>query len=384
MKFHTFIQDNLDAIVGEWEAYARTLLPAAESMSGSALRNHSREILMTIVQDMQTCQTEVEQSNKSRQVQLAADASETIAAAHGAVRHALGFDLAQVVSEFRAMRSSVLALWRRSDTTGGKTPAIEEIARFNEAIDQALGESVQRYSSDVTASWEMFLAVLGDDLRNPLQGIEMASYVLTVPALSEEARLKAAMRVRRSSQMMSHLISDLLEFTPSRMGRGVPIERSACDLGQVCKEALDAVRTSYPEQKFLLHRSGDLQIRVDVPRMQQVLSNLLNNAVQHSGLGTPVCLSAYGEEDVIVLVIANAGNPIPPDSLRVIFEPLAQVPTASSDLNTRPKTSLGLGLFIAREIVLGHHGTISVQSSADTETVFTIRLPRATPRRDRL
>jgi signal transduction histidine kinase len=70
--------------------------------------------------------------------------------------------------------------------------------------------------------------------------------------------------------------------------------------------------------------------------------------------------------------------------LRVIFEPLAQVPTASSDLNTRPKTSLGLGLFIAREIVLGHHGTISVQSSADTETVFTIRLPRATPRRDRL
>ncbi len=377
MKFHTFIQANLDAIVGEWEAFARTLVPAATSMSGIALRNHSREILMAIVEDMQTSQTEIERSSKSRRAELTPAASETVAAAHGALRHVAGFDLPQVVSEFRALRSSVLALWSRFETTGGNALAIEEIARFNEAIDQALGESVQRYSRGVDASRDMFLAVLGHDLRSPLQSIEMASHMLNATVLPEATRLKVATRVRRASNVMSHLITDLLMFTRSRLGRGIPIERFDFDLGQLCNEEIDAVRTSYPERQFVRHLTGDLHIQGDVSRMQQVLSNLLNNAVQHGGESTPIRLSAYGEEDAIVLSIASSGNPIPPNALRVIFEPLAQVPTPTSDLNKRVKTSLGLGLFIVREIVLGHRGTIDVKSSAEA-TVFTVRLPRAT------
>lgn len=380
MQLHTFIQDNLDPIVHEWEVFARTLLPAAKSMSDQALRNHSREILMAIVKDMQTSQTEAERSGKAQQAELALDASETIAAAHGALRQAAGFDLAQVVSEFRALRSSVLALWRRSGTAGGKTPAIEEITRFNEAIDQALGESIQSYSSKLAASRDMFLAVLGHDLRSPLQGIEMASHVIALPALSEAARLEAALRVRRASKVMSRLITDLLEFTRSRLGRGISIEPSACDLAEVCAEMLDAFRASHPEQEYAQHLSGDLRIRVDVPRMQQVLSNLLSNAVQHGAPDTPVVLSARGEDDAIVLSITNGGIPIPPDAQSTIFEPLAQVPTSTFDPSRRSNTSLGLGLFIAREIVLGHHGTIDLESTADTGTVFTIRLPRATLR----
>ncbi|HEY4956434.1 MAG TPA: sensor histidine kinase [Caldimonas sp.] len=379
MKLHAFIEANLDAIIGQWEAFARTLLPAATTMSDLALRNHSREILMAIVKDMQTSQTEVERSIKSKQAELAPAASETIAAAHGAMRHASGFDLAQVVSEFRALRASVLALWRRSGTTGDEAPAIEEIARFNEAIDQTLGESVQRYSSDVAASRDMFLAVLGHDLRSPLQGIETASALLAMPALSDSARLLTAARVRRAAKIMSHLITDLLEYTRSRLGRGIPIERSACDLRQACEEALDAARASDPEQKFVQHVSGDLQIKADCSRLRQVLSNLLSNAVQHGDKRGPVSLSARGEEDAVVLAIANSGKPISAEALRVIFEPLVQVPTTTFELSSRPRTSLGLGLFIVREIVLGHQGTIEVQSSADTGTVFTIRLPRASP-----
>jgi signal transduction histidine kinase len=379
MQLHTFVQDNLDAIVAEWEAFARTLLPAATMMSDVALRNHSREILTAIVRDMQTIQTGAERANRSTQVQLAPAAAETMAAAHGALRHAAGFDLAQVVSEFRAMRSSVLVLWRRSETTHGKSPAIEEIDRFNEAIDQALGESVQRYSSAVAESRDMFLAVLGHDLRSPLQGIETASELLVAPGLSEAARLQTAMRVKRASSTMSSLITDLLEFTRSRLGRGIPIERSPCDLRQACEEALDAIKAADPERQFVQHISGDLRIRADCSRLRQVLSNLLNNAVQHGDKCAPVSLRACGEEAAIVLAIANWGKPIPADALAMIFEPLVQVPITTTDLNRRPKTSLGLGLFIAREIVIGHHGTINVQSSADSGTVFTVRLPRAAP-----
>ena len=377
MKFSAFIEANLDAIVADWEAFARTLVPAATSMSDLALRNQSREILLAIVHDMQTSQTEAERFSKSTQAELLPDASQTIAAAHGALRHAAGFDIAQVVSEFRAMRSSVLTHWRGSETTNGKEPAIEEIARFNEAIDQAIGESVQRYSSAVAASRDMFLAVLGHDLRSPLHGIELASHVLAAAALADETRLKMALRVKRASNAMGGLITDLLEFTRTRLGRGIPIERSACDLGQVCEQALDAARASDPEQEFVLHLSGDLLFQGDRTRLLQVLSNLLNNAAQHGDRNAPVSLRAHGEAEAIVLGVANFGKPIPPDALPQIFEPLVQVPVAMSDRSGRSRTSLGLGLFIVREIVLGHDGTIEVQSSADTGTVFTIRLPRA-------
>lgn len=383
MNFSAFIEANLDALVAEWEAFARTLVPAATSMSDLALRNHSREILLAIVQDMQASQAEAERAPRATQAELVPSASRTIAAAHGALRHAAGFDLAQLVSEFRALRAGVLALWRRSEVTRGEVLAVEEIARFNEAIDQALGESVQRYSSAVAEAKDMFLAVLGHDLRSPLNGIELASHVLATAALADEMRLKVALRVQRASKEMGRLITDLLEFTRTRLGRGIPIERSVCDMGPVCEEALDAVQASEPDHEFVLHLSGDLRFQGDRARLLQVVSNLLNNAAQHGDRNTPISLSAHGDAEVIVLGVANFGQPIPPDALRLIFDPLVQGPAVMSDLNKRSRTSLGLGLFIVREIVLGHDGTIEVQSSADSGTVFTIRLPRAAtePRR---
>ena len=376
MKFSTFIEANVDAIVADWEAFARTLVPAATSMSNLALRSHSREILLAVVHDMETSQTDAEQTTKATQAEIMPLATRSIAAAHGALRHEAGFNIEQLVSEFRAMRASVLALWRRSETTRGEVLAIEEIARFNEAIDQALGESVQRYSAAVAASKDLFLAILGHDLRSPLQGIELASQLLASAALPDDTRLRVAARVKQASQAMGRLITDLLEFTRTRLGGVIPVERRACDVGQVCDEALDAARASDPGQKFELLRSGNLLLQGDRRRLLQVLSNLLNNAVQHGDTSAAISLSAHGEEEGVVLRVANLGTPIHPDFLARIFEPLVQVQAANADFSGRSGTSLGLGLFVAREIVLGHDGTIEVESSADTGTVFTIRLPR--------
>jgi signal transduction histidine kinase len=377
MKLHAFIQDNLDFIVDEWEAFARTLLPATKTMSPFALRNHSREILMSIVKDMQTSASAGGRSRALGQGAAIPAVSETISAAHGALRHEAGFDLVQLVSEFRALRSSVFALWRCDASTANTSPGFDEIDRFNAAIDQALTESVERYASNVAASRDMFLAVLGHDLRSPLQSIEMAKRVLMVASLSESSRRDAAMRIGRASKSMDVLITDLLEFTRSRLGFGIPVERSECDLRAACAEALDVAKASDPEREFMEEVSGDLRIQADGPRLRQVLSNLLSNAVQHGDKQTPITLRAWVEENEVALAVANFGKPIPMDALRIIFDPLVQVPATTSDLSNRPKTSLGLGLFIAREIVLGHYGTIDVQSSPGTGTVFTIRLPRA-------
>ena len=375
MRFSVFIEENLDAIVADWEAFGRKL-PAGRTMSAIALRDHSREILLTIAKEMDLPQSDRERAEEAQDI-AATEASTTSAAAeHGALRQMAGFDLVQLFAEFRAMRASVMAFWLRADAASPGAAAMEEITRFNEGIDKALAESVQRYSSEVDASRDMFLAVLGHDLRSPLSGIAMSAMLLAKPDLADAARQQAAVRIKRASRDMNRLITDLLEYTRTRLGAGIPIERVACDLGPVCEASLEDIRAGNPEQQFVEQMSGDLIVLADAARIQQALSNLLSNAVQHGHRQSPVTLAAEGDADAVTLRISNSGDPIPADALQVIFEPLVQAPSASSEAHDRSKTSLGLGLFIVREIVLAHGGTIAVESSAEVGTVFTIRLPR--------
>jgi signal transduction histidine kinase len=376
MKFSAFIKENLDAIVVDWEAFARKL-PAGRTMSDLALRDHSREILLAIASDMELPQSDQERADEAQDIVPTEASTSTAAAEHGALRQMAGFDLVQLFAEFRAMRASVMAFWQSSEWAEAGSSSIEEITRFNEGMDKALAQSAQRYSSEVAASRDMFLAVLGHDLRGPLSGINMSALLLAKPGLSDTARQQAAARVKRACRDMNRLITDLLEYTRTRLGAGIPIDRSACDLGPVCEASFEDIRAGNPEQQFVQQLSGDLTVQADAARMQQALSNLLNNAVQHGSRQSPVTLTADGEVDAIVLKVSNAGDPIPADKLQAIFEPLVQAPSASSEVHERSKTSLGLGLFIVREIVLAHGGTISVESSAAAGTVFTIRLLRA-------
>ncbi len=383
MILSAFISKNLDAIVDEWESFAKTLLPMAETMSSLALRDHCREILLAVVADMQTRETESERATKSKGNAATGTGADTAATEHGALRHLSGFDLVQLVAEFRALRASVLALWKRRQAAGAQADVvagaseIEEITRFNESIDQALAESVDSYSSAVTTSRDMFLAVLGHDLRTPLQAISMTGRLLLKPELSDKARQEAAMRIQRSSTAMDLLISDLLEFTRTRLGSGIPLERTTCDLGPICAAALETIRAGNPQQDFEEHISGDLVISGDAPRLQQALVNLLSNAVQHGDRGRTISLIAEAADDEVEVRVANFGRLIPASALQSVFEPLVRAPVAGADIHEHSKTSLGLGLFIVREIVVGHGGSVTVQSSVDAGTAFTIRLPRA-------
>ena len=373
MRFSTFIEANLDQIVAEWETFARTLLPAARTMSALALRDHSRDILLAIAKDMETSQTKGQRSDKSKRMELPHGAIQTAAAAHGALRQLAGFDLTQLVGEFRAMRASVLAMWRRSDPEIDGAAAIEEIARFNEGIDQALAESVERYSSDIST----FLAVIGHDLRSPLWAIQGTSeLLLTSSSLSDASRQEALSRIRRSSKAMSRLIGDLLEYTGTQLGRGIPVKMAACELASVCKDAVETLEAIYPNRKFALELSGDLRLEADAARLQQVLSNLLHNAVQH-GDEAAIGVCAVGSTDEVVVQVSNRGEPIPAKALHSIFDPLVQIPSSKSEPHAHPYTSMGLGLYIAREIVNRHGGTITVASTAEAGTVFTVRLPRS-------
>lgn len=369
----SFIIENLPEIVAEWESFARTVSPASATMDSSALRDHVRGMLEAIAKDIETWQSTRQRDLKSKGLGPVSPGGETAAASHGALRHTAGFDLSELVAEFRALRATVLRLWVEKKRYGDADSAYE-MARFNEAIDQALAESVATYSEELDKSRDTFLAILGHDLRSPLSALAGAMHILSQPA-GEVIRADALAAGTRSVSTMGGMIQDLLEYTRTRLGKGIPITRAPGNLEAVCKAAVNEVSLVYPQTAFRFEAGGSLDGHFDSARMHQVVSNLLNNAVQHGKRGFPVFLVVHGDNYNLTLEVRNQGVPIAAELLQVIFDPLVQIPMDESD--PRRLTNLGLGLYIAREIVLAHRGTIHATSSAVDGTVFTVELPCA-------
>jgi signal transduction histidine kinase len=375
MTLAEFIKTNVDAILTEWEAFALTLQPAAETLTALSLRNHAKEILLAMARDIEAAQTDAQQSDKSKGWAPVLKGEETAAATHGALRHLVGFDLRQLTAEYRALRASVIKLWREH-LSAHQDSILTEMTRFNEAVDQALAESVARYSDAVGDSRDTFLAILGHDLRSPLSAVSMSAHYLAIPGKVQPEELRAVLRIRQSVLTMNLMIRDLLEYTRTRLGRGIPVAPVLCDIGHTCEAAHDEVQAAHPDCVFDLEMIGDLRAEIDPARLGQVLSNLLNNAVQHGAKGLPITLIARGDGDRVVIEVMNFGPSIPAEALQVIFNPLVQLRNESSPTADPVSTSLGLGLFIAREIVTAHNGRLQVHSSESEGTVFTVELPR--------
>jgi signal transduction histidine kinase/CRP-like cAMP-binding protein len=368
LPLSAFIHQHMDEIVAEWDAFARTLLPAAATMSSFALRDHAKPILEAIAQEIQ--------GDPAVAQAPAALLEMTAATAHGALRHLSGFNLLQLGSEFRALRASVVKLWR-SHLSKEHHGALDDLARFNQSIDQALTESIASYADELGRSRDTFLAILGHDLRSPLSAVSMSGHYLSRTAmLAGKQEVLAVARIQRAAEKMDAMVKDLLEYTRTRLGRGIPIARKACDIGRLCEAAIEEMRSGHPGRAFRLSVSGELSGAFDGARLEQVFANLLNNAVQHGAKDSPVILEAVGLRDAISVHVKNYGAAIPADALQVIFNPLVQIPARPPAPGEPPSNSLGLGLFIARHIVLGHGGSLEVESSDAGGTTFTARLPR--------
>ena len=171
------------------------------------------------------------------------------------------------------------------------------------------------------------------------------------------------------------MIQDLLEYAGGQIGKKIPVKPEAANMRDVCRTAIDEIQLAYPRARFNFEAAGNLESYFDPTRFQQVLSNLLINAAKYSEPGKQITISAHRDPETVTVEVKNSGRPIPPESLQVIFNPLVQLSTKGS--HPQPSTSLGLGLFIAREIVEGHDGTIDVSSSETDGTIFTVRLPQS-------
>ena len=373
MRLSEFIVFHVDRIVDEWEQFARTITPAADNMDGVSLRDHSKAILLAAARDMSKPQSASEQLAKARgEGPEKTPSLDEAGASHGELRHTVGFDLVQMTSEFRHLRACVIRLWVNS-LDSPDLAYFQDMIRFNEAIDEALAESTAAYAEQVNHSRDIFLAILGHDLRAPLQAVSMSTEILMRKTNLEGDALTCALHIKRGTRHMAVMIGDLLELVRSRLGKSLPIEPAPMDMADTAREAIAQACAAHPQCDPTLSVEGDTQGVWDGRKLNQMLQNLIGNALQHGSNNSAVKLTLRGEADSVRLTVHNDGAPIPPEAISTIFDPLVR--SADEELGA-PTTSLGLGLFIVKEVVKAHQGTIDVSSNEVDGTLFTVVLPR--------
>jgi signal transduction histidine kinase len=277
-----FIEQNTREILSDWESFAATLLPAAAQLDSVALRDHAEQILQAVALDLRTSQSRSAQASKSRgKAVRPLHSPETAAETHAILRATGGFTLQQMVSEYRALRASVLRLWAEKHEPGHD--AFTDMTRFNEAIDQAMAESVDFFSKESERWRNVFLGVLGHDLRGPLNAILVTSQLLSrlndgTPASGPTGRLL------RSGERMRKLLDDLMDFSRTSLNLGIPVAPAWMDLAVACQEEIELQRSALPGNVIELETQGHTQGAWDASRLKQLLGNLIANASKYGNV----------------------------------------------------------------------------------------------------
>jgi signal transduction histidine kinase len=370
MRLATYITTEMECILVEWEAFAATQLPAADIMNSLALRDHAKQILGDIAADVMAPQTDEEQKEKSHgQAFHAVNALKTAARVHAVLRAKSGFSINQMVAEYRALRATVLRLW--ANATRPSAQGLLDSIRFNEALDQALAESVSAFSAEVGQARKLLAAMVGHDMRSPLQTILMVSAML--PKLNAGEKVTAAaQRLTNSGRQLQGLLDDLLDFNRVQLGLTMSTALSLIDLNTVVEDQVQQQRSASPDRQITWRSTGVAKGLFDSKRLHQLSGNLISNALKYGKRDEPVQVALEATGDQAVLTVKNSGPAIDPSVLSKIFEPLQR--GVENEKTDEPDSSMGLGLFIAREIASAHGGAIEVRSDA-SETVFTVHLP---------
>lgn len=374
LRLGDFIRQNILQIVREWMSFAQTRTPASNAMSAAALRDHIEQLLIFIAEDLESPQTGIEQVQKSQGEGPKDGGTEDSAAElHGAQRLDDGFNIDQMVSEYRALRASVVKLWRARDQ-GFDSRDFDDLTRFNEAIDQAITESLGNYTKTLERSRNLFLGIMTHDLRNPIGAALMTSELMVNRGTLDARQTTSALRIKHSTGRAIRVLNDLLDITRVQFGSELDLAKVRLDAATLCKHLVDEMQAFYPGRIVTLETLGNMDVDWDESRMGQVLSNLIGNAIAHGFHDTPVKVVVEGQPREIMLSVRNEGIPIPREKIKTMFDSLIR---GEEDKQERPgSTHLGLGLYISKMIVESHSGTLSATSSERDGTVFTARLPR--------
>lgn len=376
MPLANFIEENLDDLVAEWSEFARAELPSTGAIDEKSLREGAAAILSSIVEDMRAART-AEQRSAKAQGKRPDDAPKITASAHdhAAERLKSGFTLDQLVAEYRALRASVFRGWTTRNGLNTGQQVFDELLRFDQAMDHSLAEAVSWFNEGVERARDVFVGVLGHDLRDPLSAARAAAELESFCDDDPEQRRMANENLLRNLDRIADMLDGLRDFARTRLGGQLPISPDTTDLKEVCDEIADSFEMTEAGPGIRREYSGDLTGVWDAQRIKQLLSNLTKNAFNYGASKTPVTVAAQGEGEQVTLSVHNFGPPIPEEKQPTIFDPLIRGADKDQE-QQRSGESLGLGLYIVKEIAEAHGGSAEVVSDDSTGTTFTVRLPR--------
>ena len=287
--------------------------------------------------------------------------------ASGLLSQRRGASIAAVLQELGQLRERIIEAALTGVAAGELRP--DGVRFIHAALDECMRTAAVGMERAEAADRERFVAVLGHDLRTPLNAIKMAGAILLAADLADQ-QTSFAQKIVRAADRMNRMIGDLLDFAAVRAGTLV-VDRKRCDIASVVGEVIDELRLAHADRLVAFDAEGDCTGAFDAPRMAQVVSNLISNAITYSPQSTPVLVRVRGVATVVEIEVHNEGSPIPGEERACIFTPFKRGDSK------RKSGGLGLGLFIANEMVRAHGGSISLHSEEAEGTTFTVHVPRA-------
>jgi signal transduction histidine kinase len=361
------LRDRREELIATWteRVLADPGVPEANRLAAPDLRDHMPLLLDSLARDIDS-----PGSNEATGRAIGASRS---AREHAQHRAAKGYEITEALRELSHFRATILDLCsaRGVPMENGATKLLhaaidETMITGGDEMEKAALAALERQA----ALRERFIGILGHDLRNPLQAILFVAASLLKRDDTTEAQAKLVRRIVVSADRMGRMIADLLDLTRARMGSGIPVDAQPANLADVVRQAVEEVCAAQPGKPVTVDADGPVRGSWDADRMAQVVCNLVSNALDYSPEGAPVAVCVRGDRGGAILAVHNDGPPIAPEVRSCLFDPFVQGQRAV------PGEGLGLGLFIAHQIVLAHGGSIDVTTGAGEGTTFTVRLPR--------
>ena len=248
-----------------------------------------------------------------------------------------------------------------------------ELLLSRKKLEETAAEAtrLEAIANDRALLAEEMIGIVSHDLRNPLSGITLARALLESTPL-DDSQQRTVARIGRATERANRLIADLLDFTQARIGKGLSVALQAIDVHEAVGHAVEELAHVYPGRALQHVRSGEGESMADANRLVQLIGNLVSNAMVYGRPDAPVTVTSSIDQGAFSIAVHNEGPPIPPEVQARIFQPMTRGSSAGS-----ASRSIGLGLFIVREIAKAHRGTASVASTAEGGTTFTTIFPRA-------
>ena len=397
MRLADFILANVEPILVAWESFARSIWPSGATADPAEVRDEAEDILRATAVDMLSDQTGAQQAEKSKGASPPWDEGVGLTRAsstHGSDRVASGFELWAVIAEYRALRASVLRLWRES----GPAPDlrdVDDVTRFNESIDQSLTHAVRSYVDRVerdraallanehasrreaeaaNRAKDVFLATLSHEMRTPLNAIVGWLSLLRHEQADTRHFQEGLKVIERNTAAQLQLIDDVLDVSRIVSGK-LRVDIHPCELTDVINVGVNMMRPAAEARRITLNVQLDPSASgawCDSVRIQQVVWNLVSNAVKFTPKGGRVDVTLSRERSSFQIQVMDNGQGISSELLPFVFDRFRQ-----ADSSTRRRfAGLGLGLSIVKYIVEAHGGTVEANSPGEGKgSTFTVRLP---------